>query len=667
MRRTASLLALALMSALSTPALAATAMPFAGSDAAIRPQDDLFQAVNGGWLQSAVIPGDKKSYGTFMALREHADTDVRALLEAAAKHPSNDRTSQLIGDFYASLDDVSRLDHAGLRPLSRELGRIDGIHTLDDVARVIGELDDEGVAGPIAAYVNADEQNPNVYAVYWTQAGLGLPDRDYYLKPESASLREAYQAYLAELNRLAGVTHPDLAAREALALETELARLQWTRVERRDALKTYNPMPRDRWSSNLGAFPWTRFAEGAGMPASQGAVVEEPSYFKAFAATAAKTNLESWKAYLRTRLLDSFAPHLGQAYRDAQFHFKGEKLQGLKAMPPRWRTAVETTEEAVGEAIGARYVAKHFPPDAKARMEHLVQNLLTVYRSSLAQLSWMTPQTRAAALDKLTKLRVKIGYPDKWRGYAGLVVRRDDAVGNLLRANHFESARNMAEAGTPVDHTRWDMTPQTVNAYYNPVGNEIVFPAAILQKPFFDPKSDDAYNYGAIGAVIGHEISHGFDDQGRHYDSDGRLRDWWTASDAQAFETRAKRLSAQFDSYEPLPGLHVNGALTLGENIADLTGVSMAIKAYHLSLQGRMAPVQQGWTGDQRFFLGYARIWRSKSRPEWLKTRLLSDPHSPEQYRTNGVVTNVDAFYDAFGLKPDDRLYKAPEDRVRIW
>jgi putative endopeptidase len=358
---------------------------------------------------------------------------------------------------------------------------------------------------------------------------------------------------------------------------------------------------------------------------------------------------------------------MGTAWREASHRFKGEKLNGLTAAPPTWRTAVEATNAALGEAIGERYVAEHFPPAAKARMQVLVKNLMAVYKENLEKLDWMTPATRKAALDKLAHFSVKIGYPDKWRGYQGLVVKRGDGVGNLVRESRFDYMRDMAEAGRPVDRSRWHMTPQTVNAYYNPVGNEIVFPAAILQPPFFDMKGDDAYNYGAIGAVIGHETSHGFDDQGRRYDAQGRLRDWWQPEDEKNFTSRAERLVAQYSGYEPLPGTHVDGKLTLGENIADLAGLSMALKAYHRSLGAQAPKVVDGLSADQRFFVGFARVWRSKSRPESLKMRLVADPHSPEQYRTNGVVTNMDAFYEAFDVQPGDRLYKKPEDRVRIW
>jgi putative endopeptidase len=667
-RKTSPLLALALIAALAAPALAAPTFP-AGSDPKVRAQDDLFRAVNGGWLDAAKIPGDKKAYGTFMILREQSNEHVRGLLEEAAKKPGASKEAQLVGAYYSALVNEKGLDAVGLKPLQEELAAIDAIRGVEDLAGVIGRFNQLGVKVPVEAGVWPDAKKPDVNAVYWGQGGLGLPDRDYYLKPgkQEEATRRDYQAYLAQLARLAWDPNPEATARAAYGVEMAIAKAEWSKVERRDAVKTYNPAPRASWTTKFPGFDWARFAGALGMPAGQDAIVAEPSYLVAFAKMAKATPLASWKAYLRLRLLDNFAPNLGKGFRDAHHAFMGEKLQGLSARPPRWRTAVEDTNDALGEAIGARYVQKYFPPANKARMKVLVDNLLAAYKDGLNQLAWMSPSTRKAALDKLAKLRVKIGYPDTWRGYDGLVVKANDAVGNIKRAGEFQFKRDMADAGKPVDKSRWDMTPQTVNAYYNPLGNEIVFPAAILQPPFFDANADDAFNYGAIGAVIGHEISHGFDDQGRRYDASGTLRDWWTPADEKAFTERTAKLAKQYDAYEPLPGLHVNGKLTMGENIADLAGLKMALAAYKRSLGGKPAKVIDGTTAEQRFFIGFARVWRSKSRPEWLRQRVTADPHSPEMYRTNGVVTNLDAFYEAFGLKPGDKLYKKPEDRVRIW
>lgn len=666
MRKLASLFTIPMALTLLLGGMAVAAPTIDGGDPSVRPQDDLFQAVNGGWLSRTEIPGDKRSYGTFMILREKAEADIRALIEEASRNPGKNQEARMIGDFYSAVLDVDTLDKLGLGPIKPLIDRIHALENLEQTAVMLAELQKDGVAEPVGLYVGPDEKDPDTNVVLLTQYGLGLPDREYYLKTgaESETLRQEYVRYLTDLLRMAGYKNPEAHAAQTLAFETALARIQWTRTERRDSLKTYNPVPRDSWAKDFPGFPWERFAAACGMPDKLGVIVNEPSYLKGFAELAAKTPMETWKAYLGARVLDAYAPHLDKGFREAHFHFKGEKLQGLKSQAPRWKTAVEATSGALGEAVGMRYVAKHFQSDAKAQMQVLVDNLLKVYRTSLERVEWMSPATRKAALEKLSKFRVKIGYPDQWRGYEGLEIRKGDAVGNLQRSDRFEFNRAMAEAGKPVDRKRWEMTPQTVNAYYNPVGNEIVFPAAILQPPFFDPKQDPAYNYGAIGAVIGHEISHGFDDQGSHYDGDGFLRDWWTAADQKAFEARTSKLVAQYEAYEPLPGQRVNGKLTLGENIADLTGVTMAYKAYLLS---GGSGVVNGMSAPQRFFTGYARVWRSKSRPEWLKTRLLSDPHSPEQYRTNGVVTNLDTFHDAYELKPTDKLYRAPGDRIRIW
>ncbi|HEY9721729.1 MAG TPA: M13 family metallopeptidase [Oscillatoriaceae cyanobacterium] len=662
------LLALALSLACVAPAIAAPLPAPKGGDGGVRPQDDFYAFVNGGWEKKTQIPGDKTSYGAFSLLAEQSRKDVRALLEQASKHPA-DADARLIGDYYASLMDLKAIDRAGLRPLQGELARITSLNDLGDVAEELGEIELAGSSGPVAAYVMPDEKQPLVNAVYWSQSGLGMPDRDYYLKPgkKAEALRKAYEGYLTQLNALAGVPDAAAEARATVQFETALAKVQWSRTEERDPVKTYNPVARADWGRTYPGFPWARFAAGVGMPDKLGAVVGQPSYFKAFTALAARTPLSTWKAYLRSRLLTNFAGDLGPAWRKAHFEFADKQLYGLTDMPPAWRTAVSDTSEMLDEGVGKVYVKQHFTPAAKAEVLSIVHNLIGVYRQHLQTLAWMTPETRKQALDKLAQLRVKVGYPDHWRGYPGLVIKRGDAIGNELRANVFEFQRDMAEAGGPVDRSRWSMSPQTVNAYYNPLGNEIVFPAAILKPPFFDPRRDEAYNYGAIGAVIGHEMSHAYDDEGRHYDGTGKLRDWWQPADAKAFNARAARLVAQYDTYEPIPGEHVNGQLTLGENIADLTGVTMALQAYHRSLDGKPESTVDGYTGDQRFFIGFAEVWRSKTRPAFAHLLLVSDPHSPDLDRVDGVVTNVDGFYDAFGLKPGDKLYKKPADRVHVW
>lgn len=648
------------------------------ADTSVRPQDDFYRYVNGKWLATVKIPPDRGAVDTFEVLDQQSEKDVRGLLEDAAKHLERNPPgsgvspehleSWQIGTLYGALMDLPAIDRAGLKPLSHPLTAIDRIHALGDVARTMGELELDSVSGPVDVGVMPDPGHPQTNAVGWDQGGLGLPDRDNYLAtdPRSEAMRAAYLAYLTRLNELAGVSDALDTSKAVMAFETALAKIQWTRVEERDPLKTYNPTPRDRWTTADGRFPWATFADAVHMPGTLGAVVGEPSYFQAFSALAAETPLSTWRAYLRDRLLDEYAADLPAGFRQASFEFHDEEIYGIKAMPPRWRHAVYKVDDVMGEVVGKQYVARYFPPQAKAQALELVHNLIAAYRARMAHEPWMAPSTRQAALTKLAKLRIKIGYPDRWRSYRGLVVQPDDAAGDVLAANHFDFLRDMRDAGKPVDHTRWGMTPQTVNAYYDPVDNEIVFPAAILQPPFFDPNRDAAYNYGAIGAVIGHEISHGFDDEGRHYDASGQLRDWWTPADAKEFQARAAALVRQYDAYEPLPGIHINGKLTIGENIADLGGLTISLDAYHRSLDGKPAPVIDGLTGDQRYFLSFARIWRSRWRPALLRTELQTDPHSPGRFRAD-TVANLEAFYKAFDVKPGDKMYRAPADRVRIW
>ncbi|HEY9856085.1 MAG TPA: M13 family metallopeptidase [Stenomitos sp.] len=654
---------------ISPSVYAQPAVPFEGVDSTVRPQDDLFRHANGAWLKTAQIPGDRVSYGVFDQMAQGSEDHVRTLLEEARVRPGTNAESRMLGDFYASLLDTASIERSGLKSLKAQFDAIQQLKDTAGVSRVLAQLSIAGVHGPVGGYVGADAKQPTMNVLYVSQDGLGLPNRDYYLSQGTAdkALRQDYLAYLTKLGKLSGARHPEADARAVLAFETELAKIQWTEVECRDDLKTYNPTTREQWVKDYGPFDWEAFAKTIGMPAGAGCVVGQPTYFKAFAKLAQKTPVSTWQAYMRLHVLDEYAANLGASYRAAYQHFRREKLRGLTSEPPRWRTALRMTSDMLGEAIGMRYVAKYFPASSKVKARNLVDNLLAAYHKELSAVDWMSDSTRQEALDKLSKITVKIGYPDKWRGYQGLVVKRQDAVGNLVRANRFTFERAMKDVGQPVDKTRWDMTPQTVNAYYNPVGNEIVFPAAILQAPFFDAQADDAFNYGAIGAIIGHEISHGFDDSGRHYDGEGKMRDWWTASDEKAFNERTARLVAEYDTFEPLKGIHVNGKLTLGENIADLAGITTAFNAYHLSLGDKPAAVVGGVSGDQRFFYAYARGWRSKARPQTVKEWLLTDPHSPDEYRTNGIVTNIDGFYDSFGVKPGDKLYKESKDRVRLW
>ena len=639
-------------------------------DRGVRPQDDFYRFVNGGWLKNTTIPADRAGFGSFAALAEQSENNLRAILEAAAAAPNRAAGSdqQKLGDLYASFMDSARVEQLGVQPVQADLAYIRGLSQADFPV-AFARLRKLGVAGPFAMGVGQDAKQSDRYAVSMNQGGLALPDRDYYLQQGErfAATRQAYVRYAETLLRLAGESDPTGKAQRVLALETEIARRQWDRTRNRDRNATYNKMTvaeLERLAPRMGLAAYMR---EAGLGAATEVIVRQPSYIAGLDSVMAAAPAEDVKAYLAVRLLDQVSPYLSSPFVAANFEFRGRTLQGLQVMRPRWKRGIQTTEGALGELLGKEYVARHFRPESKARMEQLVANLREAFRQGIDSLEWMSPATRAQAHEKLAKFTVKIGYPDNWRDYSAVEIRRDDLLGNLRRAQAADYARVVGRLGRPVDRTEWAMTPQTVNAYYNSANNEIVFPAAILQAPFFDPSADDAVNYGGIGAVIGHEISHGFDDQGRKSDGDGNLRDWWTAEDASAFEQRANMLVAQYGAYVPLEGTPVNGRLTLGENIGDLSGLAVAHRAYQLSLRGQPAPVIAGFTGDQRFFLGWAQIWRSMYRDEALRERLLTDPHSPGEYRTNGVLVNMPQFYQAFGVKEGDKMYVPADKRVRIW
>lgn len=649
--------------------------PFPGANPAVRAQDDLFRHANGQWLTATEIPRDKSGWGTFAMLNAASEERVKDILVAAAAKPPVDPELRMVGALYASLTDEKAIARNGLGALRGALSSIAKIKDYRDVASELGRLARHGASGPVGSWVMPDERDPERYALKWFQGDLGLPDRDYYLKTDrdDEALREAYRQYLAKLGRLAGLAEALTLASETLALEIALARISWPNDERRDPVKMYNATTLKELESDYGPFSWIAYAEALGISATQGIIIAEKGYFQEFGKLAAKTSISTWKAYMTCRLLDESARYLPAAFRNAHHDFKGVKIDGLKAMRPRWKRAVATMNSSVSDAIAREYVARYFPQTAKAEAKVLIQNIVSAFRARLSKLPWMAPTTQAEALAKLDRLAIKVGYPDVWRGFKGLRLDRRDGVGNLARVSEYLWLRDLADVGRPVERWRWGMGPQIVNAYYDPSLNEIVFPAAILQPPFFDPARDPAFNYGGIGAVIGHEISHGFDDQGRQYDSTGKLRDWWTPADAQAFNVQAERLVAQYGQYEALPGQKVNGKLTLGENIADLAGLLVAFDAYkltHGSTQ-RIATTSGGpresRTGERNFFLGFARNWRSKTRPEMERQRILSDPHSPGEFRTNGVVINVDAFYQTFDLKPTDKLYKQPDARVIVW
>ncbi len=639
-------------------------------DRSVRPQDDFYRFVDGGWMDRTSIPADRSSWGSFVELTEKSQVAVREIVEdAASSGAAPGSEEQKIGDLYTSFMDSARVESLGVAPLQAELDSIARIPSLDALPAALGRLQRVGLTGPLSARVGQDQKNSDAYVVSVSQSGLGLPDRSYYLRQgeQFASIRKAYTRYLARLFTLAGRPDPEGAADRVLSFETRLARVQWDRARNRDRDATYNKMTVAKLDELMPSWSPSAFLRGAGLGAAENVVVRQPDYLQAADTILASTSLGTWKEYLWAKLLDGYANELPAAFVQARFDFRGSVLSGQQEMEPRWKRGVSTVQGALGEAVGKLYVQRHFRPEAKARMDTLVHNLLGAFRAGIDDLDWMSPATKAQAQDKLSKFTVKIGYPDKWRDYSALAIRRDDLLGNVMRARAFQYEDMVDHLGKPVDRSRWGMTPQTVNAYYNPVNNEIVFPAAILQPPFFNVNADDAVNYGGIGAVIGHEVSHGFDDQGRKSDGNGNLRDWWTAQDAKAFEERTTKLGAEFGAYVPIDTLHINGALTMGENIGDLSGLAVALRAYHMSLHGQKAPVIDGFTGDQRFFMGWAQVWRTKMRPEALRQRLLTDPHSPGRYRAFVPLTNMEAFYQAFDVKPGDGMYRPPEERVKIW
>jgi putative endopeptidase len=641
----------------------------------IRPQDDFYEFVNGRWLASAEIPADRANWGVGAELSEQAERQVLAIIEGtvAAREGQADPDLAKVADFYSGFMNEAAIEAAGLAPIAALLDEIDAIEDHDALAAAFGALRARGVAitVPLSFWVDLDMSDTDRYAVYFSQSGLGMPDRDYYLLDSESMVatRAAYLAYIQRMLELAGA-EPDEAADAAgrlLALETEIAERHWTRAARRDRQLTFNPRTLQALAEEASAFDWAGYLAAAGIDGQDAYIVRELSYFPAMAELFAATPVETWRQYLRFMLLNNTAPALSSPFVEAHFDFNSRTISGVPEMQPRWKRGVSAVQSALGEAIGREYVARHFSPESRARMEALVGNLKQAFRTSIDELEWMSDETKAEAQAKLATFGLKIGYPDKWRDYSALQVSADDPVGNLMRGNRFSYEVSIARLGAPVDPDEWFMTPQTVNAYYSPTRNEIVFPAAILQPPFFNPEADDAVNYGGIGGVIGHEISHGFDDQGRRTDGRGMLRDWWTEEDDARYRERTEQLVAQYSAFEPLPGVNIDGRVSLGENIADLAGLTVAQRAYWLSLGGEEAPVLEGLTGDQRFFIGWAQSWRIKYREDALRRQLMTGPHSPGPYRVIGVVRNVDAFYDAFGIGADDGMWYPPEERVAIW
>ena len=648
-------------------------------DATVRPQDDLFGHVNGRWLSDYAIPADRATDGAFRVLYDRAEEQVRELITGAASGSAEGATDeQRIGELYASFLDEESVERRGLTPLLEELAQIDSAQDRDSLARVLGRLQRTGVGGGVGLYIDTDSKDSSRYLVHLSQSGLGLPDESYYRDEQHAAILGAYPAHISAMFALVyGGTAEQYADRAGriVALETALAAAHWDVVRRRDADLTYNLRAFADLPAAAPGFDWTGWIDGLGITADAigELIVRQPDYLTAFAQAWSGEAIADWQDWARWRLIHARAAVLTRALVDEDFSFYGRTLSGTEQIRERWKRAVSLVEAVMGDAVGRLYVQHHFPPQAKTRMDTLVANLREAYRISITDLEWMTPATRQRALAKLDKFTAKIGYPERWRDYSTLVISRDDLYGNVIRGAEVGFGREAAKLGGPVDRDEWFMTPQTVNAYYNPGMNEIVFPAAILQPPFFDADADDAANYGGIGAVIGHEIGHGFDDQGSKYDGDGHLVDWWTDEDRREFTARTTKLIEQYDTYVPrdlaqgADAPHVQGAFTVGENIGDLGGLSIALLAYRLSLGDAQAPVIDGLTGVQRVLFGWSQVWRTKSRTAESIRRLAVDPHSPPEFRCNGVVRNIDAFYDAFDVGEDDALYLEPQQRVRIW
>lgn len=638
----------------------------AGRNTSVKPGDDFNEYANGTYLRTTEIPADKSRFGPFDVLYENAQSQLKSIIETSAANPANENARK-VGALYASFMDEAKIEQLGATPLAADLAAVKAVTDHAGMARLMGESHSAFGGSLFGIDVFEDLKNPNLNSAYLGQGSLGLPDRDYYLKPDFAAQREAYLAYLTTTLTAIGWADPAKTAADILAFETKVADKQWTTVERRQIDKLYNPAKASDLATLAPGFDWAGFLAGAQVSDVDTLVLMENTAIPAIAQVFADTPIETLKAWQAFNVIDQASPYLSKAFVDARFDFRGKTLRGQPENRPRWNRGVALVDGQLGEVLAQEYVRLHFPASSKAQMEALVGNIRDAMTERLKTLDWMSEPTREQALYKMSKFGVKIGYPDKWRSYDGLELKADDLYGNVERSSAFEWSYKRGKIGKPVDPLEWGMTPQTVNAYYNPPRNEIVFPAAILQAPFFDPNADPAVNYGGIGAVIGHEITHGFDDQGRKSDGNGVLRDWWTPEDAARFEARAKVLGDIYDKLEPIPGVHVNGDLTMGENIADLGGLLLALDAYHKSLNGQPAPVIDGLTGDQRVFLGWAQVWREKSREAALKEQLTTDPHSPGPVRAATSPRNIDAWYAAFGVSPDQKEYIAPEARARIW
>ncbi len=650
------------------PSLGSFGVDTANMDTTVKPGDDFFKYANGKWLATFTMPADKSRYGAFDALGDKSEADVRTVLETlAAEKPAPGTTPAKVGDMYASWMDEAAIEARGLAPLQPYLDQINAVTDTAGVERLMSMPD---YSAPFGVGIQADPQNPTRYAVWAGQGGLGMPNRDYYLEPGDSfdRYRGAYKTYVTRILELLGDPTPAASADQVIALETRIASGHWKPADLRDVPKAIKPMPWSAFTAFAPGVNWSAILTGSGLPATLDQVVAYgDTAVRDGAALIGREPVAAWKKYLAFHIASDNAAHLPKAFDDASFEFFGKTLRGLQAKRERWKRGVTLLDENIGEGVGEVYVSKFFPPDNKVKMDALVTNLRAALEGRLKELPWMDEPTRAEALKKLATFEPRVGYPRKWRDYSALTVEKGKHFENVVNARLFEWKRQVARLGSPVDRDEWGMNPQTVNAYYNPLMNQITFPAAILQPPFFDVHADPAVNYGAIGAVIGHEIGHGFDDQGRAFDEAGRTRNWWTPETDSRFKAATTELGTQYGKYCPVPDGCINGQLTMGENIGDLGGLTMAYTAYKLSLDGKEPPVVDGFTGDQRFFLAWAQVWRAMAREDDTRQRLVTDPHSMPEFRTNGVVRNMDAWYTAFNVQPGDTLYIAPEQRVRIW
>jgi predicted metalloendopeptidase len=641
-------------------------------DNAVRIQDDFYRHVNGGWINTTEIPSDRSSAGAFVDLREAVVPRLKDIVEGLAKSkPANGTDAQKIADIYASFMDTRNIEALGLKPLQADFAKIEALRDVKEIPALMAWLNLVSIKAPYDVQVHQDNKDATKYIVDIGQSGLGLPDRDYYLKDDDTKLkgvRTKYVEHMARMLTLSGDAQADAHAAEVLAFETELAKVQWTKVELRDPIKAYNKVDVSKLDALTPGYDWNSYLQTLGINGKiDYVIVSQPSYMTALQKILQATPLATLKTYFKWHVLSGSAAQLPQEFADENFAFFSTTLRGIPVQEVRWKRGVRLVDSGLGESLGKLYVAKHFPAQSKARMETLVGNLLLAFKQSIDTLDWMSPATKVEAQAKLASFTPKIGYPVKWKDYSALQITKGDPIGNLRNMRSFAAQKELDKLGKPIDRDEWGMTPQTVNAYYNPELNEIVFPAAILQPPFFDAKADDAVNYGGIGAVIGHEISHGFDDQGAQFDGKGNLRDWWTKEDHDKFAAKTAVLVKQYSAFSPVPGYNVNGELTLGENIADNSGAAIAYKAYKLSLKGKPAPVIGGLTGDQRFFMGFGQVWRNKMREQQAIVLIKSDPHSPGEFRANGTLRNMAPFYDAFGVKDGDKMFLQPAERVTIW